>query len=638
MADSNKDEIVKKVSQEEGIEKEKRRIITRIQEDKSRRDQETSYFRNSNLMQYTEAGLGQFIGHRSKPEWKKDYQYNLFDPITRDKVYSIISKSSGLYEAQFFNTNKRLAKFSETITTILSAFYTDSARQLKEIDRNKMTMLSALVFPKAILYEGWRHQKRTIREITKRDDFGEPLEVKEKKIVHYNGPWSQLIPVEDIIPGSLRIRDLQEQPRFAWVEKMQKEEFDRLFPATRFPEAKKVQTYGVLFDNDFTEFTIRNDMKENEVEVVRDFEKWDDKTTIIANGVMITKLNSPMPFAHKEYPFIWGGFEELSPWFVYDMPLTIKLMDMQDMNNEILNLSLDMVWRALNEIILVKSGDGINDDTLYGGGMVDVDDPSNFQKLEFGSSFGFTSAQKMREVARQSIENASVDAMNSGQRGAPRTAREAVIAREAAIEIVTLFLQNMENMERDKAKLRVMNQLDRYKRPVDWKKIVGVDNTEQAVAMFRELNVRNTRLDGGKRGTAIIAITEKPRASKDLNKANVENDKEMSQTIDVSPEFIRDITFDVEIVGNSSVRKSKTQEIQESRAFLADANAMPDVLNRKSAARDYVKKMGKNEDEFLVTEEDPMAAMLSQGNSTPNGKKPPQMPTDEIEDALNMSF
>lgn len=625
------------LKQSEEIEKEKRRIIDMVTRDKERRDQSTAFFRNSTLATYTEAGIGQFIGHRPKPEWKRDYQYNVFDPITRDKVMAILSKSAGLYEAQFFNTNKKKAKYAELITTILGAFYQDSTRRLNEKDKNKLIMLAALITPKSIWYEGWRHQKRTIREIVSRDDNGDIAETKEKKIVHYNGPYGELIPVLDFIPGSLKIRDMQDQPHVSWVTKIQKEEFDRLYPTSRYPEAAKVRSYAELLENDLIDYTVRDDLQSNDVEIIRCFEKWTDRYSLIANGVMLTKPNNPMPFAHKDFPFVWGGFEELYPWFVYDMPLTMKILDMQDMNNEILNLTLDMVWRALNEVILTKEGDEINDDELYAGGQVAVNDPQNFQKLEFGSSFGFQSASVMMDRARRSIESASLDAPASGQSGSRQiTAREALIAREAALEITTLFLQNMENMERDKATLRVKNQLDRYQRPIDWEKRIGEDNTEEAIAMFREISVRNARLEGGKRGTANVNIAEKTRSEEVLEEENVQNDKELSQTIDVTPEFIRDITFDVEIVANSSVKKTRGQQIQEARGFLIDSANLPQVFNVEEAARGYVKALGKNEDEALAKKsEDPMEAMLAQlgGGSAPEQK--PDMQEASVNDVLN---
>lgn len=638
----SKEEVRGKLRQSSEIEKEKERLFSLISEDKQRRDQATKFFRNSSLSQYTEAGIGQFIGHREKPEWKKDYQYNVFDPVSRDKVMAIISKSGGLYEAEFFNTNKKLAKISETIATVLGAFYKDSTIKLNEKEKNKLTMLAALITPKAIWYEGWRYQKRAIRDIEERDEYGRVTKTKKKEIVHYNGPWGELCQVEDIIPGSLKIRELQEQPRFTWLPKMQMEQFKRLYPVSKYPEAAKVLPHGQLLSNDITEFNLRDDLKENEVEVAMPFEKWDDRHAIIANGIMLTPLNAPMPFAHKDYPFVWGGFEELSPWFIYDMPLTMKILDMQDMNNEILNLTLDMVWRALNEVVLVQDGDGINDDVLYGGGMISVNDPKNFQKLEFGSSFAFQSASGMLDRARRSIESASLDAPQSGQSGARAiTAREALIARESALEITTLFLTNMENMERDKARLRVKNQLDRYKRPIDWEKRIGEDLTKEALPIFRELSVRDAKLDGGKRGTININITETPRPKEELDKENVQNDKELSQTIDISPELIREIDFDVEIVGNSSTRKSKTLQVAEARGFMTDAAAMPQVFNVGYAAEEYVKALGKKTDEALVTQEessDPMEQMMKQLGGGKEKPEAPQMPQDSLENMLNASI
>lgn len=632
------------VSQSPEAEKERNRVLTIVSDDKQRRDQANTFFRGANLLTYTEAGMAQFIGHTPKPEWKKDYQFNVFDPITRDKVMAIVSKTAGLYEAEFFNKNKRIAAISETITTVLSAFYKDSAQRLNDKDNNKLSMLAALISPKAIWYEGWRHQKRTIREITERDEYGRITKTEEKQIVHYNGPYGELVPVDDFIYGSLKIRNIQEQPRLAWINRMQIEEFRRRFSQKRYPEAKKVRTAGTLFANEMSDLLIRHDLKENEVEVIYLFEKWDDNMSIVANGILLTPpKNSPMPFAHKDYPFVHGGFEELSPFFVYDMPLTMKLMDMQDMNNEILNLSLDMVWRALNEVILTKDGDEINDDELYGGGQVTVRDPSNVQKFEFGSSFGFNSASAMQERARRSIESASLDAPSSGQSGSRQiTAREAVIAREAALEITSLFLQNMEAMERDKAKLRVKNQLDRYKRPVEWEKRIGKDNAEQAIPIFREISVRGTKLDGGKRGTANINITETPRPAEVLDQINVQNKQELSQEIDITPDLIREIVdFDVEIVGNSSVNKSKAQEAAEARAFLRDATAMPQLFNVKYAAEEYVSAIGKNKSEALVQqEEDPMEQMLKkmrgEGEKPPLGEVKPQgVEENPLEAAIN---
>jgi hypothetical protein len=635
-----KDKFIANTSQSPEISKEKKKIIDLVSDDKQRRDQSTTFFRGENLATYTEVALAQFLGHRSKPSWKKDYQYNVFEQITRDKVMAILSKTAGMYEAEFFNTNKKLETISDLVVTVLSAFYKDSAIKLKEKEKNRQIMLSALISPKAIWYEGWKNQKRIIRDI-ERDEEGKIIKTHKKEIVHYNGPYGELIQVEDFIPGSLRQRDIQEQPRCTWIPKMQIEEFKRKFPTTRFPEANKVQSAGTLFQNDLTDFTLRNDLKENEVEVITFMDKWNDKMAIIANGIMLTPVNNPMPFAHKDYPIVTGGFEELSPFFFYDMPLTIKLLDMQDMNNEVLNLTLDMVWRALNEVILVEDGDGINDDVLYGGGMVGVNNPKNFQKLEFGSSFGFNAASSVLDRAKRSIESSSLDAPQSGQTGSRAiTAREAMIAREAALEITTLFLQNMENMERDKAILRVKNQLDRYKNPIDWQTRIGDDLTEESIPVFRELSVRNTRLSGGKSGRININITETPRKERELNKINIQNDKEMSQTIDITPELIRQIEFDVEIVANSSVKRSKAIEKAEARANLSDAAAMPQVLSVPYYAKKYVKANGDNQDEALVKQAESQSPEMMM-NGVQNGQSPindSNNKMDSIDSMLNASM
>jgi hypothetical protein len=623
------------------IEREKRRVIDFVTEDKQNRDQVSDLFRGVNLEEYTRASLMQFVGHRAKPSWKRDYQYNIFEPITRDKVIAISSKAGALFEAQFLNTNKMLGGKSKILSTVLGAFYEDSRYNLNDVERSREIRLDALIAPKAIWYEGWRHQMRTIRDIEDRDPNGQPVVGKAKRIVHYNGPWGQGVPVEEIIPGSLKIRDLQEQPRFTWRTKMNIGEFRRKFSIRRFPAAAMVRTHEQLIEDGLTEMLVcPTDLAMNEVEVIYAFEKWDDRLSTIASGVQLTPINSPMPFAHKDYPFAWAGFEMLKSNFIYDMPLPIKILDMQDMNNEIFNLTLDLVWRALNEVILVKDGDGINDDVIYGGGMIPVDDPKNFQKLEFGSSFGFQAAGNMMDRMRRSIESSSLDAPASGQTGTRQiTAREAVIAREAALEISSLFVQNLESMEQQKALLRVQNQLDRYSRPVEWTAAIGEDLTGKAIPVFREITADDTRLENGKRGRVTVAIRETPRTEKELNAANDEDTSVMSQTIDIAPAVIRAIKPKVRIVANSSVKKSKALETAEARAFFIDAMGAPQVFNVEEAAKDYVEKLGKDPDQALAPKQDaaqdPMAAMMAKMSGKGGAPGEAKMPKDAMDDPIN---
>lgn len=590
------------ISSSQSKEKEalKSELLRLIREDKMNRDQQFSFFRDTTLATYTETGRQQFIGFREKPQWKDDYQYNVFDPVTRDKVMAIVSKAGGFYEAQFFNTNKRLAGASEAISVILGAFYKDSTRRLNEKEKNKLLMITALTTPKAIWFEGWRNQIRTVKDIEERGEDGKILKVKERKIVHYNGPQGEIIPVEDFIPGSIKERDIQEQPRLTWVTRMQKPTFDRMFPVSKFPEADKVKTHGELIAEDITDFTVRQDLKEKEVEIIRYFNKWKDEFHIIANGVLLTEINSPMPFNHKDYPFVWGGFEELDHGFIYDMPLTIKIMDMQDVDNEVLNLSLDMLWRALNETILVQGGDEMNEDVLYGGGTIDVDNVNNFKKLDWGSGLAFSASNSLLDRVKQSLESASVSAESAGTAGTgrSRTAREVLVAREAAMEIATLFLTNMENMERDKALLRVKNQLDRYKNPIEWERRIGEDKTDE-IAKFREITVRDTTLTKNRKGTINVVITNKPRGEEELNQEN-RTAKETSQIIEVSPDFIRQIEFDVEIVANSSVRRSKVLESAENERFFRTALEVPQILDVRKAGEDWVKSLDKNPEEAMV--------------------------------------
>lgn len=555
-----------------------------------------------NLIQYIDESEKRLNGNIEKPDYKDDWQSNLFDNITREKTISIVARlAAQRMRAKFFNDEG----LDPTFANIISNLYEKAGRgklgQGRDDEFTVLSMWEAISKGTVVREESYRYGKRKIKDGKPDQATGK---VKTKTIYEWEDVWSEIIPLEEFYPGDIRQMNIQKMPDCARGTEMSYTTFRQSY--SDYPEAEKVRPGKIAVTQNRTRYRVEDDVEGKMVLVIRYYNRITDSFDIVANGRLLTSLGNPLPYEHKQLPFNVGRFELLSNTFFYGMSLAFKLAAMQDMTNSIWNLSLDQLILALKTPIFNATGSDIDIDWLYPGAIVDLKRGTdiNASIREFKKDLGaFSASQSAISVIQgriSSLAGAGSEASGVAGAGRGRTAEEVATAREAALDIVGLFLRFMEWAEEDRAEQRAQIMLEKYAEPL------------KETGKLRKIIVDAVPLINGQFGKMYINLTDKPRQKTELDQANLAT-TDMSQIIDVKPKALRNFKYLIKIVPDSSVKDTEFRRRQESLKFFGIASQAPQIFNINDAALEVATAHGK----------DPNKALMQQ--------KPQQGPTPEEE-------
>lgn len=541
------------------------------------------------LVQYINESEKRLNGILEKSAQKDDWQSNIFDNITRDKFISIISRlSAQRMKAQFLNNEGMPSDIAKIVTNLYEA----AGRGKNGIGKDEQFLYLSLFEAGAkgtvIREETYFEGKRKIKDFR---TFNKKGKVVFKYIYEYEDVYSKIVPLEEFYPGDLTKLNIQEMADCATVSFPDYATFRQEYCS--YEKAKYVQPTQVVSQEERTLFNIDSN-KENVVRLIKYYNRITDSHDIIANGVLLTKLENPLPHPHKQLPFNVGRYEILSPNFFYGMSFPIKLSSMQDMNNTILNLTFDQLIIALQSPIFNSSGADIDIDWLYPKKVIDLPRGTNPNLIrEFNTDpNNITLGQNAMAIIKQRIdENAAAGSEQSGIAGAGRakTAEEVATAREAAMEIAAMFLRFMEWAEEDRAEQRVQNMIYYYSKPL------------KSNGKYRKLVIDNVRLLQGELGKMVVNITKTPRLPEELDKENLQTE-EMSQVVDITPELLRNFKYMVKIVPNSSMKDTESTRINKELSWY-QLTAQDPMFNQKENRKNLAEAFGKDISKILAVEE-----------------------------------
>ena len=308
-----------------------------------------------------------------------------------------------------------------------------------------------------INYEGYDSQTHTRKTITEYNpDTGEAkFEPEEFKI---DSCFSLHLAPEDFFIYNPFCSSLQLQPKVAWRTLYDKAHFDSEFK--NFKNFKFVRTGGQL-DDKLIETYYRQGWKDRidkeQIEVCRVFDRWEDRMVIVANGVILQ--DTPLIWNNgkrKKYPFSrtvsapFAGGD-----FFWGMSLAWKLQGDTSALDTLYNLGIEQAKLAVNPPYLTTAENDIENEALFAGRQIEVNDVEQFRELKFSSPdasfFNFI------QLMGKNIDFASLDPVSTGQAQAGVTARGQIIAEENARKLLSQFNMMMEDLTLQEAKLRVPN-------------------------------------------------------------------------------------------------------------------------------------------------------------------------------------
>lgn len=395
-------------------------------------------------------------------------------------------------------------------------------------------------------------------------------EVKTKKqYVKMDGrPFNVLINPQEFYWKTMFVRDVQDQPRVAWVQHYTKRDVESEF--SKYPKYKfikdKAEASKHLQLQDSTFFASWKERVENEndYEVVRMYSKEDDGSDGKLKGYEVWVNGVPM----IRCPLLWGEKEKVYPFakqvpeyfantnFFVGLPFPIGLEGYADNKNMLLNSLVDKVARGLDPLKLVGLQ---NRDLLDVESEIHTQDSTiyvpDIEAVKFMEHPPVNNGElALVQMLNQGMELVSIDNQQQGiSQGAQKTAREVVIADQRAQELKGNLYLSLEDLWYQKTKLRVSIILSHY-----LKDKAAADSVKGQI-----ISIKDYTFGDGTRGTLDIhvyktkgkALSQQEIEAREMAMAQQgENYKLISMPVD----YIDGWQMDFKVVPTSLQKADKT--------------------------------------------------------------------------------
>ncbi len=592
------------------------KVIARFYDMREQRQKSNPFFRNRTLLQYIEDSVKRINQYKEKPSWKKWWQSNLSSGTPRNKLIGILSKLAGqamVPKVVAENDTSIIAKHRERVANYLlkKANYKnqDDAQLILE-------MYEAMVKGTVIGYEGWKYDNRNVRIITNEDPETGKINFKEQKIKFWNDVWGEIVPLEDIYFGDIYVKNIQDMPDLIWRTVLKKDQFDAEFG--KYTDTDLVQSKQVILtqNEDKTIFyQPSDDIEDNEVEILRYFNQYTDEFLIIANGIWINPIKkddiSPIPFNHKRLPFWLAKFEILDAKFIYGKSLADKMIADSDTEDKVWDNILDRLSMALKAPLIAQgTNTSLTDGYLEPDKVIMLEEGNPNAKVErLNLQEPGAASFRVLEIINGRLNQTSVDPETIGSSGAGnKTARQVLIEREGALQLVSLFLKLMEFGIRDKYYLRLANIFQFYTMSNH-----KTDKDEK----FRKITLKNEKMNNGKLGTVEIEFVDKVNAQQLKTEGMLNPDVEKIQ---IENKFINDFEAEIVMVQRSSVEKS--EELEQAKEFEFQKMILglyPDMVDKEVLFQDLINKFRDKDisklKKSVSSEQQPEMANMSAGGA-----------------------
>jgi len=541
---------------------------------------------------------------------KEDWQSNLFNPVTRNKMKALIAGVAlTVPQLKFEAVNKR---------GLFSAARAEATRQLvrhsRMMENPQLTMFfeawEAAGKGTVIKCDGYLKTKYKRKFISSYDTVTGDIKFEEREEIVDDRPVDLIVPLQEMYIWDFNIFDIQDQPKLAWVKHYDREALEMEFG--KYKNFKHVHDKDTIKRFDSTEQTYfleswgKRVEDKDDYEVIRFYNKFEDRYEIWVNGVPL--LLAPLVWGKKRkmYPFSKTIFEPfVNGQFFYGKSFPSTIEGIQDIDNTLLNTILDKMFRSLTPPMLVGLANkdllDIETELVNQDNKIYVPDVNAVKPMPFN---GVTSGEiAMLQYVSRMGDLASLDANQSGIQGRGVTAREILVANENARKLKGIFFMFLEDLWVQKTRLRIINILMNYMRP-KYEKIIGPEGIE---AMEPKIyNVPDTELADGSIGTLGIQIAGKEsemlsvpeiEAREDAMAENGVNYKLVAFKSDYLDEWDLDVNVVPESLANQEVSERRavfTEKMQTGAAFFPEyvASNKPKLFKEfielyNEAASDY---------------------------------------------------
>lgn len=596
-----------------------------------RRDQTVRFISKGgadrNIIDYVKDSVDRMNEYKLKPGHKEDWQQNVFDPKTRDKVIAILGRLAATrMKPEILVKSSSIWKAADTEER--SRIYSDllEAANIKNRDEERLIweMYTGLSEGTVIGFESWKRDTRSVEYVTEFDpDTGE----KKSQTIKYDAwddVYGEIVPIDEFYPETIWTSDFDNNvKRCFWVQEITEQQFQDRYG--KFKNASKVQVSSFFLRDNSVPWGISSDVDPENIQVLHFYDENTGEMGIWANTIEL--YWGPMPWNHMRKPFWMGRSEPIHNQFLYGKSMPDKLMGMQDIDNAILNGMLDQLFLGLNSPVFASGVADLEEGYLEPGRLYDIEPGGKVERVSFGQNDPMHF--QMLGLIKQSMEESSISAQNQGvPTGGRKTKFEVQALQEGATNLAGMFLTMMEQAIERKYWLRIHNVIQYYSMP---------SRTKTGKKKFKFLTLEDRKLSNGKTGKKIIQIAndagEAPNADQLGALAGKIEGKPFNpleskvEPVVITRDFFLDNEFDliVKIVPNSSVKDSKFARDNKTLVWFQNTAEDPlidPVENRKN----FAEAMGQPTDLVREPEQQQQGPQLPEelsnllgGAPTPGG-------------------
>jgi hypothetical protein len=599
------------------------------------RDKPYQYFDGKTLLEYTSDNVKRFTTNEFWRDDIDDWQANLHQPFTRNKILSVLSRVVDSLPSIEYK-NRQLDDIRKA--NILNAL----VEYVDDVDDNEELMvfaiLEALVKGTVIGFEGYSEQKVSVRDIEKLS--GDKIIIKERDRI-VRKIFGSLIPIESFYPSSVGIRKIDDMP-YCFVRRVRPySEFiskNKEYAKSEYVERKSGtnETDSQLFYKDY----ISDDVAEGYVEEIEYWNKLTDEYVKLANGVWLNPVEiegeenvSPIPYNHKTLPFWSFIYDAFGEDFFYGKSLSDRLSVLNDTLDVLDNMLLDQSFLTIFSPMLFSGIDPIEDDILKPGRRIAIDTaglPLNQSVMSLQQQTPSGWHQFILDYTKRVLEETSIDSVSQGIAGVGErtTATEIRAAASGVVTLLGLFAKFIKFGIKRKYLLRGKNVLQfstQANSPLI-EQVMGIGGSKLFDKAFQTFVIDGQVLPSGKRGTSIIAMysSEKDMPTDEQSKAiksilESENNPKKFSITNITPEYIRNMEFDIKLVMNTKSESGKELDkaltISKIQTYMT---FFPDIMNRQEIAAELAEAFGDDptrifRDNIMNPQETPTGATRESG-------------------------
>jgi hypothetical protein len=517
------------------------------------------------------------------------------------------------------------------------------------------TLLNAGILGDGWLHDFYRCDDREIKEITAYDPLKPgSVEYKKMKIHDYQDVYAEAVSPWFVYPYTYAVDSMDSLNGLMRLYILDEDEFMSLYK-NKYPNAKYVKSASRYVDEDtnwdWWDSSGLSYLGGNQVQVLWDYNKQKDEMNIVANGVLLTAPDNPIPFKHKQIPFVH------IPWVKRANRLSGKgmcetLEKLQYETNVSRNLALDQMRLNILKVFFINAQAGISEDQLQlrpGFAIPVQGDPRNAVfPLEYGDIK--QSFYELTNMTQKDAEKTTGIAPELTGTPSANSATQAAILKESTLKRIQLqaLLYYAEGLTRF-GRLRLKNIQQFYQDPVKVEKVVGKDKVETIYRQYRKLMLKNKALGAESQvcpecngvGTSADGmpcqtcggqkfIPNPEGGYKLLQSEDKYNFASLIPDLFKNPQTDHFYDFDVRVNPESSTRISEALKLEQDKEFYMMFKGDPD-FDQTKLKEEMIRDFKKNPENLLIQQPEGVA-----GVGPMNQNPPAAMGRNQTGSPLNM--